>query len=501
MESNTLHSIDKINDIYNNLSYLDIYGGSVLLFICITLFIISIWVYFHLLVNAQAIKDDWVNQRCNPKVMPFAGLINKPDNKTITEFTGENFNYCTQTILSNLTGIAVQPFQYLTNYLLSIFQGFLDSINKIRDVFTNLRTNMQNIAENILQRILNVMIPLQRIFMAMMDSLQKAQGVLTASLFTSLGSYYTLKALLGAIVELIVKMLIVLVAIIVGLWVLPFTWPAAGAMSAVFLAIAIPLAIIVGVMTEVLHIQSSGIPKLKCFDAKTMLKVNKKLIQIKNIKIGETIENENNILGKIKLMSENEDFYNYNNIVISGSHKVFENNKWILIKDSIFSKKINNYNEKYIYCLITQQKLIKINDHLFLDWDEYINNSNFSYGGFNANCLLLLRNKQYKLISNIEPGDILENGEIVYGVIELDPNILILNNKSYFSANIDDRSFCYFNDALSIFKTTFSNTLIQKDPELPDKIYHLLTSTGSFYIGKQLFSDYNNMTEHLQPMK
>ena len=74
--------------------------------------------YYYVYNHIEPIKADWVNQRCNPKVMPFAGLINKPDNKTITEFTGENFNYCTQTILTNLTGIAVQPFQYLTNYLL-----------------------------------------------------------------------------------------------------------------------------------------------------------------------------------------------------------------------------------------------------------------------------------------------------------------------------------------------------------------------------------------------
>lgn len=499
MESNTLHSIDKINDMYNNLSYLDIYGGSVLLFVCITLIIISIWVYFHLLVNAQAIKDDWVNQRCNPKVMPFAGLINKPDNKTITEFTGENFNYCTQTILTNLTGIAVQPFQYLTNYLLTIFQGFLDAINKIRDVLSNLRTNMKKIAENILQRILNVMIPLQRIFMTMMDSLQKAQGVLTASLFTSLGSYYTLKALLGAIVELIIKMLIVLVAIIVGLWVLPFTWPAAGAMSAVFVSIAIPLAIIVGVMTEVLHIQSSGIPKLKCFDGKTMLKVNNELREIKNIKVGEVIENENNILGKITLMSENEDFYNYNSIVISGSHKVLENNKWIFIKDSIFSKKVNNYKEKYIYCLITKQKVIKVRNDLFLDWDEAINNTHLSYGGFTKNTNLILRSGQNKVISNLEPGDILENGEIVYGTIELDSNIL--NNKPYFRANIDNESCCYFNHYSSIFVTPNNTIDCQIETKLPNKLYHLLTSTGSLYIGKHLFRDYNNMSEHFEPRK
>ena len=52
---------------------------------------------------------------------------------------------------------------------------------------------------------------------------------------------------------------------------MPFTWPAAASMTAVFLAIAIPLAIIIYFMTEVLHIKSSKIPKLRCFDRKTCI--------------------------------------------------------------------------------------------------------------------------------------------------------------------------------------------------------------------------------------
>ena len=189
MESNISNKINEINKIYNKLSYFDIYGGSVLLFIIITLVVVSWYTYFSLMTDAMAIKADWTNQRCNPKVIPFAGLINKPDNKTITEFTNENFTYCTQTILSNMTGTAIQPLQYLTNFLLSIFQGFLDAINQIRTMFDKLRASMREIAENILQRIMNVMIPLQKLTIALIDSLQKAQGVLAASLFTALGSY------------------------------------------------------------------------------------------------------------------------------------------------------------------------------------------------------------------------------------------------------------------------------------------------------------------------
>ena len=52
------------------------------------------------------------------------------------------------------------------------------------------------------------MIPIQKMFIALMDIFQKIQGVMTAGLYTMLGSYYTLQSLMGSILELFVKMLI-----------------------------------------------------------------------------------------------------------------------------------------------------------------------------------------------------------------------------------------------------------------------------------------------------
>ena len=498
MESNISNSINEINKIYNKLSYFDIYGGSVLLFVVITLVVFSWYTYFSLMTDAMAIKADWVNQRCNPKVMPFAGLINKPDNKTITEFTGENFTYCTQSILTNLTGVVIQPFQYLTNFILSIFQGFLDAINQVRNVFDKLRINMREIAENVLQRIMNVMIPLQQIFSALNDSLQKAQGVLAASLFTALGSYYTLKSLMGAIVELIIEILIILLGIIVGLWVVPFTWPAAASMSAIFLAISIPLALVVVIMTEVLHIKSSGIPTLSCFDKDTMILLNNnKSKKIKDLRVGDYVMGNNKITGTLTLLSDNETMYDYKGIIVSGSHRVLENNEWIYIKNSPLAV-IRHYNKPFIYCLLTENKRICIQDTEMLDWDEIVDVEQVKkirYGGFSDNFSITLYNGVSKLMKYINPGDILKNGAIVYGVVKIDSKSI----RDCYRINLGNFSFCYGEKNLQyMFLGNYQTSTFQvKENNPPDIIYHLLTNTGSFKERGIEIRDYNSMSENL----
>ena len=164
-----------------------------------------------------------------------------------------------------------------------------------------------------------------------MDVFQKIQGTMTSGLYTMLGTYYTLQALMGAILELIIKVLVSLVIVIIGLWISPFTWGVAASMSVVFLAIAIPLSIIIYFMTEVLHIKSSKIPKLRCFDECTLITlINGNKIYIKNIQVGDKLENGSYVTSKFKVTSSNMKIYILNNII--GEEKYTKENTKI-IKD------------------------------------------------------------------------------------------------------------------------------------------------------------------------
>ena len=76
-------------------------------------FYILLLCYYHVQNNIQPILDDWSNQRCNPAVIPFAGMINAPTGESALQFTGENFEQCTQTILGEIAQYAFMPIYYL----------------------------------------------------------------------------------------------------------------------------------------------------------------------------------------------------------------------------------------------------------------------------------------------------------------------------------------------------------------------------------------------------
>ena len=212
------NTTEYVNELYDKMSYLDMYGSTVILFISLTIFVFCIYTYCQALQKKEALVNDWANQRCKPQYIPFAGYINVPDGKSAFDYTGENFQYCMQSILVNITGNIMKPFEFLLAGVTNFFYMLSGTINQIRTVLSILRDNISNFVQEIIHRLLITIIPLQNIMIKVTDMFNKIQGIMMASLYTMLGAYLTLKSLMGAMMELVIRVLVIMTIIIIGLW-------------------------------------------------------------------------------------------------------------------------------------------------------------------------------------------------------------------------------------------------------------------------------------------
>jgi hypothetical protein len=526
---NNHDGLNNINKMYDKLTYFDQYGSSFLLLIIITIVLVLAISYCFIMANLQPIKDDWSNKRCKPYIIPFAGIINTPEGDTMVNFTANNFTYCTQNILQGITGEAVKPLTFITNTISSVVNSIKQALNLIRAMIDKVRTFFQSIAQEIMGRLSNMMIPLQEIIISVKDFIGKLQGTMTAGLFTSLGTYYTLKALLGAIAQFIIIILIALAALIAVFWVLPFTWGAAIANTAIFVAIAIPMALILTFMIDVLKVQTDlSIPSVKCFDKNTIFEMNngekKKAYEIN---VGDILKNSGLVTAKIIVETKGSQMYNLNDVIVSDSHKVYENNKLILVSEHFNAVKIKNYTEPYLYCFNTSSKKIVLNNTIFADWDDLsdtdvekllttkIRDLKLKYdndlqtdcvadeihkyldGGFVENTEIQLKSGVTKKIKNINIGDILEKGEKVYGVIEIYGKNLKQQTSYNLSKNITiegGTNICFCSPNIP-YLSTLDLKLNKKKNLDNDKLYHLLTDRKFFYIKGIRVYDYNACIE------
>jgi hypothetical protein len=502
--------LKKITKIYEHLNYFDQYGGTFVLFITMTIVLILVVLYFQIIVNTQPIIDDWPNQRCKPHIMPFAGLITKPDGVSATEYTAQNFNYCMQNTLSSITGEALSPLTFFTNFLQKFADHIQTSIQSVRQMFDKVRTNFQNITEEIMGRLMNVMIPLIQIIISFRDLIGKAQGTLVAGLYTFIGSYNTLQASMGAIAQAIVSILISLAATIAVLWLVPFTWGAAAANTAIFVSIAIPMSIILAFMNNVLKVKTNlSIPTIKCFDKNTSIKMKDGTCKlICNIKTGDILWDNNYVTAIIKVVTTGSVMYSLHNIIVSDSHIVRYKNKWLPVCEHPDSIRLSHYNEPYLYCLNTSQKVIKINNILFTDWDELYEEQlsqilfhhvqgyntedihNYLDYGFVGSTKIKLQNGSLVNIRNVNVNDVLENGDFVYGIVEID-GIKLIEQCLYDLGNSN-----VVEGYIPGLKNIADKWNIKKEKVL----YNLLTTSGTFNVSGHTFQDYNgSINRYLQP--
>ena len=516
---------ENLKKMYENLTYFDQYGSSVIMLIIITFVLFVAMSYCYTMINIQPVLDDWPNQRCKLKYLPIAGFITHPEGVTATEYTAQNFTYCTQNILSSITGDALAPLTFVTSSFQTVIQNISNALNDVRAMFDKIRDFFKSVTQEIMGRLMNIMIPLQQIIISFKDLIGKIQGSMTAGLFTLLGSYFTLKSLLGAIAQFIIIILIALAIAIAIMWILPFTWGIAAVNTGIFLSIAIPMAIIVTFLNNTLGINGlKSIPHIKCFDKNTYINMNDGIQKkIKDINVGDVLIGGNAVTSKITVETKGSIMYELDDIIVSDSHIIKYGDKWIPVSKHPNAKKCSFYQEPYLYCLNTTNKTIKIGNYIFSDWDEIsdedintiqkntnhmFNDKNdihkFLDGGFIGNTEIKLNNGIVKQIKDIMVGDILENNESVYGIVEINGRSLNgqytynLGNKiieggpnlTICDKNIQVSSTLNLNEIYDNYldNKTNSKKLISENE---NKLYHLLTNKKTFYVNNIRFYDYN----------
>lgn len=498
-----MDTIKTMTQLYKKSSYLDMYGGSVFMTLLVLLIYFIIMSYFSVMKNIKPIKKNWATQRCSPSVIPFAGLINKPPNQSSFSYTGDNFNHCLNNILASITQDFIQPIDYVVNSFTSVIEGFIKDIQNIRKRFSGMISNIESIDKEIMGRILNFLMPIQKMIIKLKDMIGKVNGVLVANLYTIITGYLGIKSFIGAFVKIMIEGLLILVAIIVPLLLFFFTAPIAIPFLVAFGIIAgFTIAVIVG-LEDILHMSTSSVPsKPHCFDPFTIVEMNNgKYKPIKNIRPGDKLKGNNKVTATFKV-THNEDMYCYKSVIVSGSHNVWVNGEWLQVKDIPGIYKVNKYKEPILYCLNTEKHMIEINDTIFADWDDI---DDFESEAMNKK---ISKNKnspscsKYKIKEKVlvsYPGE-----TVIQSIDKSNSNCYYYIKDIRIGTKLSANN--YVTGLVKILKENkqldgvlLSSGSNYKNNETTKTIeYHILTTTGKFALGNnEIVEDYNYNLENL----
>ena len=410
-------------------------------------------------VGKNNIKNNWVKYRCNPMIIPFSQFFGKDSSKTMKMCFGMTANSQSKAQLS--------PFK-------SQLSGTLGMLGKFGNIFQTLikrastfRALLMGVFEALYIRMQSLGRAIHYSFVKTSEIMRKNYGIFLISLRSALTVYNTFKSI----------------------WKGPI----------------------------------GSVGRFLCFDGNTEINIlNGLTTKIKNIRIGDTLSNNRRVISTLEFSSDDVDMYNYNDVIVSGTHLVNENNEWIRIEDSNLSNKIDSYQNSKIYCLITTDNIIEIGNNVFRDYielndnytnskmkryilehlnmedyDKRINIGSYYTFGFKNDTKIKMIDGQNKSIEDIKIGDNTINGN-VYGVIKLvNTYDIYTDGINYFSGNNivknNDLDNCEVNNK---WELVYNSDKYRYCARKCNILYHISTNSGIITLENGLqFTDFDETTD------
>jgi len=445
----------------------------------------------------EYIDNNWVSLKNNIFILPFSGFLGKGKGKNIFSKTIYNIYSFFHSIFKNFISFFIKPFVFFFEIVSKLLKNITNTLLKFRimaQVFRNLfQRTVEKTADTLsnsyaaiiyLQEKLKVIIKKQSALFALFNEYNKSMNFILYSFIK--GPIPKFAAWMPKYATMMMAFLGACVACIVG-----------------------------GPFTKIVTCPVCAV----CFDEDTLIDMedNSNKRKIKDIFIGYNIKEGGKIKGIINIQSKNIDMYSYNNVLVSGSHLVYENSIWKRVENSDIGKKILYNDNKNLICLITENNKIYSNNIIFSDYQEtndisirydisnmilnYLNYknlsnkanylpdmgeiNNYSYNlGFSKNTIIQINKNKFKYIQDIDIGDNISDNVVLGRVILDSKNIKFYNYKGIISSGTQ---LVYENDIwIEVYKSKYSYEVNFNDIY----IYHIITDKNIININGILFRDF-----------
>jgi len=518
---------DSINKIYDKSGYLDKYGGSVAITVVVLLVFTTVFGYYYTIANARALKKDWTKIRCDPMVMPFAGLINAPPEGSKWDYTTKNFNYCLNDVLKDITKAETAGLHATESVMHSVVGGLSNAVQSIRSLLSRIRNIVGELTSTIFGKIFNVLVPLRIMLIRSLDVMNKTQGVAVTGLFTGLAGILSVNSFFWMFIIAVGIFLALLIASILLELLIPLFGFIAALITTAFLVailvIFLPVLIVIvdiATLSSTIPKQSSGQPQALCFDGSTLIGVKEKgNIKIKDVKLNDVLSDGGRVTAKFKLAMHKQTMYSINGVKVTGNHMMDDDEYgFIEVRHHPLSMKVKGYREPFIYCLNTTTKNIVIAGLKFLDWDELDDGDItalqeksakhlprcFSLGdihehlecGLHGDTQIELDDGRSVNLKDVQVNDQLRFGQRVLGVVEMDgSNVGILKEYKFGGATfIGSPNLRIYSKDLGVISALDMPGVPVKSRQ---KLYNVITDTKFIVINGIRFFDYNGGLEPL----
>ena len=296
-----------------------------ILIICI---FILLYIFNIIIINIKRIKDNWETYRCQPLIMPFAWIFGHD--------TAKNFTGCIQKIQGGFINGMLDPMRANMGALSGTTSGISSDMNTFRTSFAGIREKMDEAISSVGRIFFNGITELSRTFLTLQDTMGKLTGTMMAIVNLIDGSRMTIQSVWAGTPGQIARMLCFH----------PDT--------RIHKMNGTSCAIREVQMDDILLYNTAIISIMKINNINQNGEFNDKMYEVPR-----------------KYIDEQCDKNNDKNVLVSGSHLIYNPNTRMFVKVKDFPSAVESkINSPILYCMITSTHVIPIGGHIFHDWED-----------------------------------------------------------------------------------------------------------------------------------
>ncbi len=302
--------------------------NNALFFIIIIIIIVFVSIFgINKVFDVKKIKNNWAEERCNPTIMPLAGMFGHNTKENFEFCMGKIFSTHSMPMFGSITGI----FSHFTGLLQMVF----DSISSLRNIIASLGGGINVVFQEFTERI-------------------------STFFFKLRVSAITIKMLIGRMYAIMFSVMYMGLSGITG-------------------------------MTSFTNTTLFSFMDTFCFPSNTLIDIRDKgEIPIKDVKIGDIIMlSESKVTATFRFFSRGQPMVRLGKTIVSTNHYVKLLGHPIKAGEHPDAIHIGPWeSDEPLYCLNTDNHLILVDGHEFLDYDETSEGDNatmhFIQGRINA---------------------------------------------------------------------------------------------------------------------
>ena len=242
--------MDPISDIYNQRGYLDVHSFDVLITVAILLAVTMSTGYANYQSMLMAIRADWDIYRCNPAVMPFAGIVMPVEGKLGKDITMENFNYCVKKDTTIALSIAVMPIEFTMYTAVEFLETLQEGVQQAMALTNWILDRIAAEKEKIINMLKSFSVPLMELIAYLRDAIAKSSAVMNMFNLIVSGTINLLKILsiLSITLTIVMMALVVAALILIPTPVSAMGWALWGSAATLMTGTIIPNLVIFTIM-------------------------------------------------------------------------------------------------------------------------------------------------------------------------------------------------------------------------------------------------------------